>query len=122
MCQRGAGCPHATRRDHTAGIIRSWQPFACWSPGQGSPSRLDPATGRRIITRRMMPDPQPHGPDTPYRLARVSKDLEVSLSFPQVQAFSIFVLAYYLSHLRGTYRCRSKISKSRSWWGFILVV
>jgi hypothetical protein len=56
------------------------------------------------------------------RLARVSKDLEVSLSFPQVQAFSIFFWPSYLRPLRGAYRCRSKISKSRCWWGVILVV
>jgi hypothetical protein len=46
-----------TRRDHTAGIIRSWQPLARWSPRQGTLSRLDAATSTRIITRRMTPDP-----------------------------------------------------------------
>ena len=53
----GAGC-HTTRHDHTAGIIRSWQPFASWSPCQGTLSRLDTASRTRIITRRMMPDPK----------------------------------------------------------------
>ena len=45
-----ARVPHTTRHDHTAGIIRSWQPFASWSPCQGTLSRLDTVTRTRIIT------------------------------------------------------------------------
>jgi len=61
----GAGCGYPGH-NHTTGIIRSWQPFTCRSPWQGTHSRLDTVTGTRIITRRMTPAPHRH--DTPYGL------------------------------------------------------
>ncbi|MGH3902041.1 MAG: class I SAM-dependent methyltransferase [Pseudonocardiaceae bacterium] len=42
-------------------------------------------------------------------LARVSKDLEAPLWFPQVQPLSIFILVYYPRQRLGAYRSRSKI-------------
>jgi hypothetical protein len=42
-------------------------------------------------------------------LARVSKDLEAPLWFPQVQQFSIFNLVYCPRQRLGVYRSRSKI-------------
>jgi hypothetical protein len=42
-------------------------------------------------------------------LARVSKDLEASAVFPQVQLFSIFSLAYYPRQRCGAYWARSKV-------------
>jgi hypothetical protein len=48
----------ATRQDHIAGIIRSWQHFADWPPCPGTHSRLDTVTRPLTISQRMMPGTQ----------------------------------------------------------------
>lgn len=48
--------PDAPDAEHSAGVIRSWQPFACRSPCQGTHHRLDTTTGTRTLIGPMTPD------------------------------------------------------------------
>ena len=94
--------------DHLDGFAVDDDDLADFATALGRPlADLEPLRGLRFTGElRAVPEGRVVLAGEPL-LARVSKDLEASAVFPQVQLFSIFSLAYYPRQRCGAYWARS---------------